>query len=47
LTTFSPLQRLHRISSDTLVCDLKYRFKCRKCNEREFEVTVAELRTGP
>jgi hypothetical protein len=40
------LQRLHRIPSDTLVCDLKFRFKCRKCNGKEFEVTVEELRTS-
>jgi hypothetical protein len=39
------LQRLHRIPSDTLVCDLKFRFRCRKCNGGEFEVTVEELRT--
>ena len=46
LTTFFPLQRLHCLPSDTRVWDLKFRFRCRKCNGREFEVTVEELRTG-
>jgi hypothetical protein len=39
------LQRLRRLLSDTLVYDLKFRFRCRKCNSRRdtFEVTVKEL----
>ena len=40
------LQRLHRIPSDTLVCDLRHRFQCRKLNGRKFEVTVEELPTS-
>jgi hypothetical protein len=40
------LQRLHRLPSDTLVYDLRFRFRCRKCNSRDsFEVTVEELGT--
>jgi hypothetical protein len=41
------LQRLHRLPSDTLVYDLRYRFRCRKCNARDsFEVTVEDLSQG-
>ena len=40
------LQPLHRIPSDTLVCDLRFRFRCGKCNGREFKVTVEEVTSG-
>jgi hypothetical protein len=40
------LQRLYRVPSDTLVYDLRFRLRCRKCNSRDsFEVTVEQLRT--
>jgi hypothetical protein len=40
------LQRLHRLPSDTLVYDLRFRFGCKKCNGTDFDVTVEELRTS-
>lgn len=37
------LQRVHKLPSDTLVNDLRYRLRCAKCNSRErFKVTVVE-----
>jgi hypothetical protein len=42
------LQRLHKLPSDTLVYDLRYRLRCAKCRSRErFTVTIAEDKWPP
>jgi hypothetical protein len=39
------LRRLHKLPSDTLVYDLRYRLRCQKCRSRDhFTVTVEEDR---
>jgi hypothetical protein len=38
------LQRHHRVPSDTLIYDLRFRLKCRKCNSRQgIEVSVERI----
>jgi hypothetical protein len=39
------LQRRHRVASDTLVHDLRYRLKCGKCNNRDqFKISIIDKR---
>jgi hypothetical protein len=42
------LQRLHRLPSDTRMCDLRYRLRCTKCNSQaRFTVTVKDTSGRP
>jgi hypothetical protein len=42
------LQRLHKMPSDTLVYDLRYRLRCQKCRSRDqFTVTVVDCGWPP
>lgn len=37
------LQRRHRVASDTLVYDLRYRLKCARCNNRDdFRISILD-----
>ena len=41
------LQRLRRVPSDTLLYDLQYRFRCKRCNaDRDFRITLEERKTS-
>ena len=41
------LQRLHKLPSDTLVYDLRFRLRCRKCNSRDgIKVSVERVTNG-
>ena len=47
ITHFLPgyLERHYGVASDTLVWDLRYRFRCLKCNSRDrFEITIEDGR---
>jgi predicted nucleic-acid-binding Zn-ribbon protein len=41
------IQRLHRIPSDTLIYDLRYRFRCSRCNSRDGVEVSIRLDTWP